>query len=69
MELWSWTLALTKKLIAGFVVGVSVQDLWVAFTIPHSEVPVLTHICRPRTEELSFNAQRRTDEYSERFDC
>lgn len=42
MELWSWTLALigmtgvyltTKKMIAGFIVGVSVQGLWVAFAI------------------------------------
>lgn len=33
MELWPWTLALTKKMIAGFIVGVSVQGLWVAFAI------------------------------------
>lgn len=42
MEMWSWTLALigmtgvyltTKKMITGFIVGVSVQGLWVAFAI------------------------------------
>ena len=42
MELWSWALALigmtgvyftTKKMIAGFVVGVSVQILWIAYAV------------------------------------
>lgn len=42
MEWWSWILAsigmtgvylTTKKLIAGFIVGVSVQALWISYAV------------------------------------
>lgn len=55
MELWSWTLALigmtgvyltTQKKIAGFIIGVSVQGLWIFFAITTAY------------KELIFNAQR-----------